>query len=77
MHVKAAPTKIFPLKGLLEAVTRAADGEKKRRRRGERRMKGKEKVRRGGERQREREGEKKGSGGVGGEGRRVNSVKWR
>ena len=34
-------------------------------------MKVKEKVRRGGERQREREGEKKGSGGVGGEGRKV------
>ena len=56
--IKAAPTIIFPLKGLFEAVTRAADGEK-RRRRGERRMKGK------------REGEWRGSGGVEGEGRRV------
>ena len=26
--IKAAPTKIFPLRGLFEAVTRAADGEK-------------------------------------------------
>ena len=54
-----APTEIFPLRGLLEAVTRVADGEKRRRRRGERRMKGK------------REGEWRGSGGVEGEGRRV------
>ena len=38
--IKAAPTEIFPLRGLFEAVTRAADGEKRRRRRGEGRVKG-------------------------------------
>ena len=56
---KAAPTVIFPLRGQFVAITRTADGEKRRRRRGERRMKG------------NREGEWRGSGGVGGEERRI------